>query len=62
MVTCTRPLKVSQLLEQINYYHYQLMYFDSRYDWRYLMQNKRLRTGSIAKMLTPRISDHEKVT
>ena len=41
------------ILEQINYYHYQLMYFDSRYDWRYLMQNKRLRIGSIGKMLTP---------
>ncbi|HBB94130.1 MAG TPA: hypothetical protein DC054_01955 [Blastocatellia bacterium] len=43
------------ILEQINYYYYQLMY-DSRYDWRYLMLYKRLRIGSIAKMLTQRIS------
>jgi len=49
------------ILEQINYYHYQLMYFDSRYDWRYLMQHKRLRIGSIAKMLTPGISERDKV-
>jgi hypothetical protein len=41
------------ILEQINYYHYQLMYLHSRYDWRYLMQHKRLRIGSIAKMLSP---------
>lgn len=53
---------VGAVLEQINYYHYQLMYFDSRYDWRYLVQNKRLRIGSIAKMLTPGISDRDKVT
>ena len=48
------------IVEQINYYHYQLMYFDSRYDWRYLMQHKRLRIGGIAKMLTPGISDRDK--
>ena len=53
---------VGAVLEQINYYHYQLMYFDSRYDWRYLVQHKRLRVGSIAKMLTPSISDDGKVT
>jgi hypothetical protein len=45
------------ILEQINYYYYQLIYFDSIYNWRYLMQHKRLRIGSIAKMLTPGISD-----
>lgn len=53
---------VGAVLEQINYYYYQLMYFDSRYDWRYLVQNRRLRMGSIARMLIPRISDNEKVT
>jgi len=50
---------VGAVLEQINYYYYQLMYFDSRYDWRYLVQNRRLRKGSIARMLIPGISNHE---
>jgi hypothetical protein len=53
---------VGAVLEQINYYHYQLMYFDSRYDWRYLWKHRRLRIGRIAKMLTPSITDHQKVT
>ena len=48
------------IVEQINYYHYQLMYFDSRYDWRYLKLHKRFRIGSIARMLTPAIFDHDK--
>lgn len=38
------------LLEQINYYYYQLMY-DSRYDWTYLRTHRRLRQGSIGKGL-----------
>ena len=38
------------LLEQINYYYYQLMY-DSRYDWAYLRTHRRLRPGSIGKAL-----------
>lgn len=48
------------ILDQINYYYYQLMY-DSRYDWRYLMLYKRLRVGSIAKMLTQGISNQDNV-
>ena len=46
------------ILEQINYYYYQLVY-GTRYDWRYLMLHKRLRSGSIAKVLTPRIPGSE---
>ena len=38
------------VLEQINYYYYQLMY-DSRYDWRHLRTTRRLRRGNIAKAL-----------
>lgn len=38
------------LLEQINYYYYQLMY-DNRYDWMYLRRHRRLRQGSISKGL-----------
>jgi hypothetical protein len=41
---------VGALLEQINYYYYQLMY-DNRYDWAYLRQHRRLRRGSIGKAL-----------
>lgn len=41
---------VGALLEQINYYYYQLMY-DNRYDWAYLRQQRRLRPGSIGKAL-----------
>lgn len=39
---------VGALLEQINYYYYQLMY-DSAYDWAYLWRHRRLRRGTIAK-------------
>lgn len=38
------------ILEQINYYYYQLMY-DNPYDWNYLRQHRMLRVGSIAKAL-----------
>ena len=38
------------LLEQINYYYYQLMY-DSRYDWQWLRTHRRLRRGNIGKAL-----------
>lgn len=34
------------ILEQVNYYYYQLMY-DNRYDWYYLRTRKRLRPGNI---------------
>lgn len=51
---------VGAILEQINYYYHQLMY-DSRYDWRYLMLHRRLRIGSIAKVLTQGISDQDNV-
>lgn len=51
---------VGAILEQINYYYYQLMY-DNRYDWRYLMLHKRLRIGSIAKVLTQGISDQDNI-
>ncbi|MCB0077558.1 MAG: hypothetical protein KDD73_09025 [Anaerolineales bacterium] len=42
---------VGALLEQINYYHYQLMY-DNAYDWDYLRRNRRLRQGNIGKALS----------
>ena len=38
------------VLEQINYYYYQLMY-DNSYDWNYLRTERRLRRGTIAKVL-----------
>ena len=38
------------LLEQINYYYYQLIY-DSRYDWAYLRTHRRLRRGNIGAAL-----------
>lgn len=38
------------VLEQINYYHYQLMY-DNPYDWNHLRTQRSLRRGSIAKVL-----------
>lgn len=38
------------VLEQINYYYYQLMY-DNPYDWNYLRRERRLRRGSVAKVL-----------
>jgi hypothetical protein len=38
------------MLEQINYYYYQLMY-DSAEDWKYLRKYRRLRRGNIAKAL-----------
>lgn len=38
------------LLEQINYYYWQLMY-DSPYDWAFLRAHRRLRRGSIGKAL-----------
>jgi hypothetical protein len=49
---------VGAILEQINYYYYQLVY-GSRYDWRYLMLHKKLRSGSIAKVLTPGVIESE---
>ena len=38
------------LLEQINYFHYQLMY-DNPYDWEQLRTYRRLRRGTIGKAL-----------
>lgn len=38
------------LLEQVNYYYYQLMY-DSAYDWNHLRTHRRLRRGTVAKVL-----------
>jgi hypothetical protein len=38
------------VLEQINYYYYQLMY-DTKHDWNYLRQHRRLRRGNIAAAL-----------
>jgi hypothetical protein len=38
------------VLEQINYYHYQLMY-DYPPDWRYLVENKRLKRSSLNRAL-----------
>jgi hypothetical protein len=49
------------VLEQVNYYYYQLMY-DLTYDWAYLRRYGRLRQGTIAKALdkhtTKIISEH----
>ncbi|MFO7167384.1 MAG: hypothetical protein DIU80_005080 [Chloroflexota bacterium] len=45
------------VLEQINYYYYQLMY-DNRYDWRYLLTRRRLRPGTVAKALALASSQH----
>lgn len=42
------------VLEQMNYYYYQLMY-DSAYDITYLRTHRRLRRGTIAKALDARI-------
>ena len=39
------------VLEQINYYYYQLMY-DNPYDWAYLRTYRRLRPGNIGQALT----------
>lgn len=41
------------VLEQINYYYVQLMY-DNPYDWNYLRSQRRLRRGTIAKVLARR--------
>lgn len=41
------------VLEQVNYYHYQLMY-DSAYDLNHLRTERRLRRGTIAKVLDRR--------
>jgi len=38
------------LLEQVNYYYVQLMY-DTKADWQYLMQHKRLKRASLAQDL-----------
>lgn len=38
------------ILEQINYYHYQLMY-DCPSDWRYLMQHKKLKRSNLSRTL-----------
>ena len=38
------------LLEQINYYHYQLMY-DYPPDWRYLVEHKKLKRSSLNRAL-----------
>lgn len=38
------------ILEQVNYYHYQLMY-DYPPDWRYLIENKTLKRSSLNRAL-----------
>jgi len=38
------------LLEQVNYYHYQLMY-DYAPDWRYLLEHRRLKRSSLSRAL-----------
>jgi hypothetical protein len=40
------------ILEQINYYYYQLMY-DSPHDWAFLRRYRRLKQGAIARFITP---------
>jgi len=39
------------LLEQINYYYYYQLMYDTKYDWTYLRTHRRLRQGSIGKAL-----------
>lgn len=39
------------VLEDINYYHTQLMY-DNKYDLKYLIRNQSLKKASLAKNLT----------
>ena len=41
---------VLAVLEQVNYYHWQLMY-DYPPDWRYLLENKRLKRSSLHRAL-----------
>lgn len=41
------------VLEQINYYHYQLMY-DYPPDWRYLLNHKALKRSSLSRALATR--------
>jgi hypothetical protein len=43
-------LYILAILEQINYYHRQLMY-DYPTDWRYLMKHKRLKHSSLRRSL-----------
>lgn len=38
------------ILEHINYYHTQLM-IDNKYDWEYLIKNRKLKESSLAKDL-----------
>lgn len=38
------------VLEQINYYHYQLMY-DTAADWHYLMTHKKLKPSKLSQDL-----------
>lgn len=44
---------VLAILEQVNYYHYQLMY-DYPPDWRSLVENKRLKRSSLRRALERR--------
>ena len=41
---------VLAILEQINYYYYQLSY-DNRADWRWLLRHRRLKRASLARAL-----------
>jgi|GEM_PF-211966 len=43
-------LYVLVVLEQVNYYHYQLMY-DYGPDWRYLLKHRRLKGSSLSRAL-----------
>lgn len=43
-------VNVFAVLEHINYYHIQLM-IDNKYDMRFVVKNKRLKTASLAKDL-----------
>jgi hypothetical protein len=46
------------VLEHINYYYYQLMY-DNPYDWKHLRRERRLRRGTVAKVLERQHSEVE---
>jgi len=50
-------LYVLAVLEQVNYYHYQLMY-DYPPDWRYLVEHKKLKRSSLNRALE-KLSDED---
>ncbi|MBN1486522.1 MAG: hypothetical protein JW981_02695 [Anaerolineae bacterium] len=48
-------LYIMDILEQVNYYYYQLMY-DCPADWRYLATYKRLKKSNLSRALAKKTS------